>query len=66
MVRECIQHTVDSNGNAFAEDIAICALEGGDFAQLVEQQVVSRHSFLWNCLDNLELELVGLCNSLEC
>jgi hypothetical protein len=57
--------TVDGDGDALSQDVAVGALEGGHFAELVEQQVVGRHSLFGDGLDNLELELVGLCYGLE-
>jgi hypothetical protein len=58
-------HTVNGDGNALAQDVAVGALERRDLSKLVEQQVVGRDALLWHRVDNLDLELVGLCYSLE-
>ena len=55
-----IQLTVDGNGNALAQDIAVAALERRDLAQLVELAVVIAHAFRGLGVDDVELEVVGL------
>lgn len=51
--------TVDGDGHALVQDVAILALEGGDLAELVELQVVGRGVDGIN-LDDLKVEVVGL------
>ena len=53
-------HTVDGDGHALVEHIAVSALEGGDLAELVEEAVVVAHALRWLGVDLLELEAVGL------
>jgi hypothetical protein len=54
------EHTVDSNGHALAQDVAIGTLESWDLAKLVEEQVVGT----WRGVDfdNIEVKIVCLCN----
>lgn len=56
--------TVDGNGHALVEDVAILTLEGGDLAQLVELQVLGGGLGGVN-LDDLEIKTVGLSNRLD-
>lgn len=53
--------TVDSDGDALAEDKAISALKGGDLAELVEPEVLLRDTVGGNGLDKLKVEVVLLC-----
>jgi hypothetical protein len=57
--------TVDCNGDAFGQYIAICANESGDFAQFVDLEKVGRSFSASLDLYNLEVELVCLCNELD-
>lgn len=57
--------TVDCNGNALSQDVAIAAHKGGDSTQLVELLVVVADSFGWLSVDKIELEVVGLRNGKE-
>lgn len=53
------QPTVDGDGHALVQDVAILTLEGGDLAELVELQVVGGGAGGVN-LDDLEVDIVGL------
>lgn len=64
MCREEAEHTVDGNSYALAEDIAIGALESWDLAKLIEQQVVRARVRGIN-FNNVEIEVVGLCDGLD-
>ena len=55
-------HTVDGDGNALGEDIAVGADEGRDLAELVVLQVLGSR-LLGVGVDNLETDIVGLGNS---
>lgn len=55
--------TVDGNGNALVENIAVSADEGWDLAELVQLQVLRRDTFSWLGLNNIEFDVIGLCNS---
>lgn len=55
--------TVDSNSNAFGQDIAVSTLEGGNLAELVELQVLGRDTLSRLSMDKLDIEIVGLRNS---
>lgn len=55
-----VELTVDGNGHALGEDVAISALEGGNLAELVELEVLGRDTLGRLGVDNLELEVVGL------
>lgn len=52
--------TVDGDGNALAQDVAVGALEGRDLAELVEQAVVIADALGGLGVDLLDLEVVGL------
>jgi len=52
--------TIDGNGNALSQGVAISANEGGNLAQLVDLQVVGRGIFASLNFLNLEVEPVGL------
>jgi hypothetical protein len=56
--------TVDSNGNGLREGKAILAEEGRDLAKRVGLQVLSG-GLLEVDINNVELEVVGLRNSLD-
>lgn len=51
--------TVDGDGHALVQDVAILALEGGDLAKLVELQIVGGRAGGID-LNDLEVEVVGL------
>lgn len=53
-------HTVDGNGNAFMESVAISTDEGGNLSELVDLEVVGRNTLCRLSLDNLEVNVVGL------
>ena len=57
------KRTVDGNGHALGQNVAISALECGNLAELVELQVVRRDTLGWLGVDILEVKLVGLCDS---
>ena len=59
------RRTVDGNGHALAQNVAICALKGWDLAELVEFAVVVRDTLGWLGVDNVEVELVCLGDSEE-
>jgi len=59
------RRTVNGNGNALAENVAICTLEGRDLAELVEFAVVLRDTLGWLGVDNFEVELVCFGDSEE-
>jgi hypothetical protein len=60
------RRTVDGDGNAFTENIAISANKGWNFSKLVDELVVS-----WSgstsiiLLDNVKLETVGFSDKLD-
>ena len=60
---EATIRTVNGDGNALAEDVAVGALEGGDLAQLVDFVVVG--GWGQRKVNNLDVEVVGLCDGLE-
>lgn len=55
--------TVDSNGHGLSQDIAVGALEGRDLAQLVELLVVIADALGRFGVHDLEVDVVGLCDS---
>lgn len=57
--------TVDSNGNAFVESVAIGANESWDLSKLVDLQVLGGDTLSWVLGDDLEIDIVGLCDSLD-
>lgn len=54
------EHTVDGNGNALVEDVAVSADEGRDLAELVKLEVLSRDTLRGLSLDKLDVDVVGL------
>lgn len=52
--------TVDCNGNALAENVAIVALERGNLAQLVQLAVVGTDTLRRLSVDEIEFDVVGL------
>lgn len=58
-----ILRTVDGNGNALGEVVAISTDKGGDLAQLVDLQVVGRDASGGVGLDNLNVEAILLGDS---
>ena len=57
--------TVDGNGHALAQDVAISALERGDLAELVQLAVVVADALGRLGVDLLELDVVGLGDSVD-
>lgn len=60
-----MKRTVDGNGNGLVEGEAILASEGGDLAERRSLEVLSRTGAGKVNLLNLEVETVGLSNSLD-
>ena len=56
------QRTVDGNGNALGEDVAVGALEGGDLAELVDLEVLGVDTLGRLGVNNVKVEVVGLCD----
>ena len=56
------QRTVDGNGNALGEDVAVGTLEGRDLAELVELEVLSLDTLGRLGVNNVKVEAVGLCD----
>ena len=56
------QRTVDGNGNALGEDVAVGTLEGGDLAELVELEVLSVDTLGRLGVNDVKVEAVGLCD----
>lgn len=56
------QRTVDGNGNALGEDVAVGTLEGGDLAELVELEVLSLDTLGRLGVNDVKVEAVGLCD----
>lgn len=56
------RRTVDGNGNALGEDVAVSALEGGDLAELVELEVLGVDTLGRLGVNNVKVEAVGLCD----
>lgn len=57
--------TINSDGNALAQNEPIFALEGGDFSKSVDIEVLGTHAFGWLLVDNLDFEAICLRNSQE-
>lgn len=57
--------TVDSDSNRLMENEAILSNECRDFPQSIQLQVLSRDTFTWCGLDDLELESIGLSDSFD-
>jgi len=55
--------TVDGNGNALVEGVAVCADEGWDLSELVDLEVLSRNALGRLGLDDFDVDVVRLCNS---
>ena len=54
--------TVDGDRHAFGQHIAVCTLERGDLAQLVELEVFVREAFSRLSVNELDVEIVCLGN----
>lgn len=65
MIGWLIGRTVDGNGNALGENVAVGALESRDLSELVQLEVLSRDTLGRLSVDNLKIELVGLCDSAQ-
>ena len=57
--------TVDGNGHALGQDVAIGALESRDLAELVQLAVVVANALGRLGVDLLELDVVGLGDSVD-
>lgn len=55
--------TVDGNGHALSQDVAISAFKCGHLAELVELLVVLRHAVCRLKVHNVEVKVVGLGHS---
>ena len=51
--------TVDGNGDALDQNVAVGALKGRDLAELVELLVLIADTLGWLSVDELKLETVG-------
>ncbi len=60
--RDGVPHTVDGDGHAFGQDISIFALEGRNLSQWVDFQIVGRGIRARLVLDELKLNIIGLCD----
>ena len=60
--KKICKHTVDGDGNALVESVAISTNEGWDFAELVKLQVFSRNTLGRLGLNDLEVDVVCLCD----
>lgn len=56
------KRTVDGDGNSLVEGETISTDKGWDFAELVDLEVLSRDTLGWLGLDDIELDVIGLCN----
>jgi hypothetical protein len=56
------KRTVDGDGNALGEDVAVGTLEGGDLAELVELEVLGVDTLGRLGVNNVKVEVVGLCD----
>jgi hypothetical protein len=57
--------TVDGDGNALVDRIAVGADEGWDLAELVDLEVLSGNTLGRLGLDDFDIDVVGLCNSAD-
>ena len=62
----CFQLTVDGNGNGLVENISISSNKSWNFSESVELQIFGINSLLGLGMDNLEVDIVGLCNCENC
>ena len=60
MPDDCAERTVNGNGHAFGQGIAIASDKGGDFAKMIDLEVVLRDTVRWVGLDNVQIKLVGI------
>lgn len=63
--RKCGVRTVDGNGDALGENVAVGALEGGDLSELVQLEVLSGYTLGRLGVDNLKVKAVGLGDSTQ-
>lgn len=63
--KESLRLTVDGDGNALAQDVAVSALESGDLAELVQLAVVVRDALGRLSVNLLKLEVVGLGDGID-
>ena len=59
------KRTVNGDGNALVESVAIGTDEGWDLSKAIELQVFSWNTLGWLGLDDLELDIVCFRNSLD-
>jgi hypothetical protein len=57
--------TVDGDGNALVDRIAVGADESWDLAKLVDLEVLSGNTLGRLGLDDFDIDVVGLCNSAD-
>jgi len=57
--------TVDGDGNALVEGIAVGPDEGWDLAELVDLEILSGNTLGRLGLDDFDIDVVGLCNSAD-
>lgn len=62
VVQKLVERTIDGNGNALVENVAVSTDEGRDLAKLVVLEVLSAGGGGVG-VDNLEIEAVGLGHS---
>lgn len=65
MIDWLIGRTVDGNGNALGENVAVGALEGGDLSELVQLEVLSGNTLGRLGVDNFKVKAVGLGDSTQ-
>jgi len=57
--------TVDGNGDALVKGVAVSTNESRDLAQLVDLEVLGGDTFGWLGLNDLNVDVVGLCDSTD-
>jgi len=61
-MRVVLLRTVNCNGNALVESVAISADESWNLSELVDLEIVGRNSLCRLSLNDLEVDIVGLGN----
>lgn len=56
---EIFERTVDGNGNALVEGVAVSANKCWDLSKLIDLQVFGRDTISRSGLDDLEVDVVG-------
>lgn len=56
------QLTVDGDSNTLVESVSISTNKGWNLSKLVQLEVLSGETLCWLSLDNLEVNIVGLCD----